>query len=182
MTAKDNDVAQPLMDPQSWLEQNSRDVLDESDEILDVRFQLVYTLGIQRNLDGQPHRWLLTQLVLDLFAKHAIALQVTDSKGIEVNQRTAGSFPEMCIRSTKIAKRLVTSVLEDVMQSRLPHLNLQRYSSKVKDTICAFLWEFNLSDVQSAELRNVEASDSNLMKKISSAQGHIRIQHPDVRA
>ena len=34
-----------LIDTQRWLENECRDILDESDEILSVRFELIYTMG-----------------------------------------------------------------------------------------------------------------------------------------
>jgi hypothetical protein len=45
-----------LIETQRWLEDNSRDILDESDEILSVRFELVYTMGTQRLIEFSPNR------------------------------------------------------------------------------------------------------------------------------
>ncbi|KAJ5054924.1 uncharacterized protein L3040_001186 [Drepanopeziza brunnea f. sp. 'multigermtubi'] len=36
---------------QQWLYQNARDILDESDEILSVRFELIYMLGMQQKIE-----------------------------------------------------------------------------------------------------------------------------------
>jgi len=41
----DEEVAQWLLDKQRWLEEYSRDILDESDEILNVKHELIYTIG-----------------------------------------------------------------------------------------------------------------------------------------
>ncbi len=45
LTSGDLGLASKLMKSQRWLECNARDILDESDELLDVKFQLIYTLG-----------------------------------------------------------------------------------------------------------------------------------------
>ncbi len=34
-----------------------RDILDESDEILNVKYQLIYTIGLQKELDKGFYRW-----------------------------------------------------------------------------------------------------------------------------
>jgi len=39
-----NQVAQELQEVQTWLTSASRDILDESDELLHVRYQLIYTI------------------------------------------------------------------------------------------------------------------------------------------
>ena len=60
-------LASRLLAYRKWLERNCRDILDESDEILDVRFQLIYTLGTPRAMDGQPDRWhLIRYLTLSI--------------------------------------------------------------------------------------------------------------------
>lgn len=46
-----------LTDTQRWLDCNSRDILDESDEILSVRFELIYTTALQRASEFSPDRW-----------------------------------------------------------------------------------------------------------------------------
>jgi len=39
----------------SWVVKASRDVLDESDKILHVRYQLIYTGGKQMPIDDHPN-------------------------------------------------------------------------------------------------------------------------------
>ncbi|KAG1751783.1 hypothetical protein EDB19DRAFT_1893122 [Suillus lakei] len=65
------ELATPLLNTQRWLDMHTRDILDESDELLHVRFQLVYTMGDQQRLEGYPDRWTTTQQVMTLVAKHS---------------------------------------------------------------------------------------------------------------
>ena len=44
----DTKLGNILIRTQDWLRVHSRDILDESDEILSVRFELIYTMGMQR--------------------------------------------------------------------------------------------------------------------------------------
>lgn len=55
----------------SWLFKYSRDVLDESDEILHYKRQLVYTIGQQQEPDAQDLRWRVVQGVLAVVRRHA---------------------------------------------------------------------------------------------------------------
>jgi hypothetical protein len=59
-------LSQSLLHTQRWLEENARDILDESDEILSPKYQLVYTIGTQHAPDGDSMRWKLVQEVFDL--------------------------------------------------------------------------------------------------------------------
>src|SRR5258706_13952782 len=45
-------LSQSLLITQRWLAENARDILDESDEILSPKYQLVYTMGTQHPPHG----------------------------------------------------------------------------------------------------------------------------------
>ncbi|CAF3359385.1 unnamed protein product [Rotaria sp. Silwood2] len=47
------------------------DVLDESDEILHVKYQLTYTIGGQQKVDGGVERWKTIQMVLNIVKQNA---------------------------------------------------------------------------------------------------------------
>ncbi len=53
-----------------WLLLHARDVLDEADEVLHIKRQLVYTMGEQQWVDGHDQRWRVHQAVLGLVALH----------------------------------------------------------------------------------------------------------------
>ena len=72
---EDRQLEQLLLKLQRWLHSRSRDILDESDEILHVRYQLVYTIGHQQHMEGFPERWTTTEQVLSLVSKHASSLR-----------------------------------------------------------------------------------------------------------
>lgn len=54
---------------------HGRDFLDESDEILSPKYQLVYTLGAQQDFDGGRLRWAVHAATFEALAHHAEALQ-----------------------------------------------------------------------------------------------------------
>lgn len=53
-----------------WMNENVRNVLDESDAILNPKYQLIYTIGNQRSLDGGSKRWTVAQAILKRVPHH----------------------------------------------------------------------------------------------------------------
>lgn len=66
----DIDVAKLLLNTQHWLDQYSRDILDESDEILNVRHELIYTIGNPAPIENHPDRWIIIQEIFDLIQQY----------------------------------------------------------------------------------------------------------------
>jgi hypothetical protein len=110
--SSDRCLARYLLETDQWLQLNVRDILDESDEILDTRFQLVYTVGSQRMLDGQPDRWAITQAVLSCIDKHLET--ISQLGGVEIH-RKRGSFPSMIFLRDNAGKELVSLVIRDII-------------------------------------------------------------------
>ncbi|KAG9094361.1 hypothetical protein FRC07_011318, partial [Ceratobasidium sp. 392] len=110
---------------QKWLSSNSRDILDESDEILHVRYQLVYTVGEQQPLEGHPDRWTTTQQVLFLVEKHLNRLKLEYPDKLKYETRPDGQFPfiRLMPESDVVVSKLVRSVAEDAISGRILSLN-----------------------------------------------------------
>ena len=79
--------ASQMVEIQRWLDEKCRDVLDECDEILAVRMQLIYPSGTERNIDGHPHRWETVQSVLGIVRMHLYGLQQRHPLSMEVVER-----------------------------------------------------------------------------------------------
>jgi hypothetical protein len=125
-----SDSAPKWLSLQRWLNSHARDILDESDEILHARFQLVYTIGPQQHMDGYPDRWTITQQVLRLAKKHAYSLSRYVPDAIEYKCDSPGSFPHVrIVRGSDVGRRLVSLITEDVMAGRLPNFDFQHISS-----------------------------------------------------
>lgn len=65
-----------------WINDNVRNILDESDAILHPKYQLIYTVGAQIPLDGGAHRWLAVQSVLKRVPHHMRALHTTHGQKV----------------------------------------------------------------------------------------------------
>ncbi|KAN0080302.1 Protein of unknown function (DUF3638) domain containing protein [Tylopilus felleus] len=108
-----------------FIDSHFRDILDESDEILHSRFQLIYTIGSQQHMDGYPDRWMITQQVLRLVKKHIYSLSRQTPDSVQYECGPPGSFPHVRIMHADIGRRLITSITEDVMAGRLPSFNFR---------------------------------------------------------
>ncbi len=99
---------------QNWLSKNSRDILDECDNILALRTQLIYPSGSQKTVDGHPQRWEIAENLLARVDGHLVNLQKAYPGSIEVIRRPGKihlqltPFPE-CKTNTK--SRRVSSCL-----------------------------------------------------------------------
>lgn len=57
-------VANHFLLAHKWINSNVRSILDESDAILQAKYQLIYTVGDQLPLDGGAARWVVIQALL----------------------------------------------------------------------------------------------------------------------
>ena len=120
--------ARNLIQLNTWLHHNSKDILDESDEIMHAKQQVIYTVGLQKPLDSAPLRWKIIQKVLGLLA---IYLTKNDSGQdlssflIERSQ-TRAAFPNIRIQSDAARHQLQRFIVESLNNSEWPlppHLN-----------------------------------------------------------
>lgn len=173
LTSGDVALASGLMKSHQWLEHNARDILDESDELLDVKFQLVYTLGTQRMMDGQPDRWLIVQGIFDLVQKHASNLQGESPGHIEVVYRSSSSFPMITLLSKEINRELTSRIASDVVESQLPGLNFQLCSPKVTNAVLNFLKDRLVSSEDCGELTRCFGEQKSFIQKLLLVRGFI---------
>lgn len=118
-TPASGSLASVLRGSQIWLSQHTRDVLDESDAILQVKYQLVYTVGSQQLVDNHPNRWLTIQQVFSLARCHIPVICRRFPDDIVLEKTRDGGFPR--IRSLKGAAEdmLVRLVAEDTLDGHL---------------------------------------------------------------
>ncbi|KAL1615532.1 hypothetical protein SLS54_008937 [Diplodia seriata] len=138
-------LAWKTMDLDAWLDATCRDILDESDAILDPRFQLVYSIGNQRIMDGQPDRWVITQRLLALFASEAYRLQTEGSRDIEVDFR-GRSFPMITFLNHDVGHILLDRVVEQIGRGRLLGISLLHCSAAVRQAVLEFIRESSVCE------------------------------------
>jgi hypothetical protein len=142
--AEAGQLANSLLKLHTWLHSHSRDILDESDEILHVRYQLVYTIGLQQHMEGFPDRWTTTEQVLGLVNKHGSPLRELFPLGVEYDRGPSGSFPHLRILHADAGEQLISWIVEDVIKGRLPNFNFGQLRSGIRDAIRSFISRENV--------------------------------------
>ncbi|CAL1705838.1 unnamed protein product [Somion occarium] len=118
-TEAGDNAALALHRTQDWLNENSRDILDESDELLHVRYQLIYTMGHQQSIENHPDRWETIQWVLSLTRKHATRLHEQYPDEVEVFMQGAGTFPMIRIFGSHASQKLSCLICKDVLNNEI---------------------------------------------------------------
>lgn len=124
-----------MLRTQRWLDETSRDILDESDEILSVKYQLVYTAGQRGPVENSPHRWLQIQRVLSLVKKHAHETCVLHPDGIEVQERDKAAFPLIRVLQAEAGSQLIDFIAHDIQDGD----RLKVLSSDVRHAVLWFI-------------------------------------------
>ena len=140
---KSRDLASAALRLQRWLEESARDILDESDEELHVRYQLIYTMGMQAPIDGQPYRWTTVQQLLSLFLKNVQLLRFIfpDEGTITIEESAPWAFPHVQfprLESSNVDV-MIAAIVDDVLDSRLPDLNITHFTEDCRGALRSFL-------------------------------------------
>ncbi|KAL1969915.1 hypothetical protein VTN77DRAFT_7424 [Rasamsonia byssochlamydoides] len=149
----DADLGMHMVETQFWLENHSRDILDESDEILNVNFELIYTMGTQRPVDMSPDCWTIIQYLLGLLARFAKPVLEEYPGGLEVKDVNLGSTPCIRILQPQAGRALLLKVAAEVCTSGLPGVPLHFFSPDVRDAILRFLTDRDIAEADMKLLR-----------------------------
>ena len=158
--AGEKTLGKTLVDTQRWLEEYSRDILDESDEILSVKFELVYTMGAQRAIEFNPDRWAITQQILGLVRDLAPAIFQDLPDAVELEQVSRGCFPRLRILNFTAADRLLTEVTRRVCDGALLGLPTWNLPKPSREALSTFVVTSSLDSVTTAMLQNEVLTDA----------------------
>ncbi|KAI0467021.1 hypothetical protein F4859DRAFT_495619 [Xylaria cf. heliscus] len=88
-------MSNDLIAAQRFLDKNSRDIIDESDENFSIKFELVYTMGIQQPIQFSSRRWLRIQEILGIIQDLAPDVARSYPSSLEVNSRMPGRYSQL---------------------------------------------------------------------------------------
>ena len=172
LAADTRHLANELISVQSWLDENSRDILDESDELCKPAYELVYTNGEQNTLSGAPDRWNIALEILDLVRRIAGSLHTNSQASFEFEQRNPGAFPHVRILDDHAAKAISEAIAEAIVDGRVPSLSLGHCDADILKAVRAFVLEINI-DPSDFVLLKEHFQDSTKLDLLFVARGLI---------
>lgn len=146
----DKGVASALIRCQRWLERNSRDILDESDEILHTKHELIYTIGASASVELSPNRWTIVQEIFGRIKVHTKAMEGVEVKGIP--QSFPGSFPTTRILEPKSGDELMSRITEDVFDGCLKTVSFRLFPDHIRELAIQFVTKQGITEAESEPL------------------------------
>ena len=162
-----------LINIQHWLNANSRDILDESDEILSVRFELIYAMGTQRAIEFSPDRWIIIEYVLAITGRRAQDVLQIFPQGLELLSVHPGSFPRIRILDPCAADRLLEMVAREVCEKGLPGLPVWNLSQDVRNVLFSFLTDPNISEADTEPFQHLIFAVESMSRSLLLLKGLI---------
>ena len=165
------EVAMTLLYTQGWLDANCRDILDECDELLDVKYQLIYSLGTQRMMDGQPDRWLDLQSIFGLIQQHAQAIIKLHPGEYDYAVRTNSCYPVLRPLTARASQTLQQSICDLIFKNELLSFNLIQVPSHIHQAAYEFITQRNVGTDQCQTLFNFYSSEVSMQQKLLHFRG-----------
>ncbi|CAM4824603.1 unnamed protein product [Rotaria magnacalcarata] len=133
------DVARSMLETRQWLKVFARDILDESDEILHVKYQLIYTVGSQKEVDGSTERWKTIQSILASVKRYAADIAHAYSNEVCYKPpKRRSNFPEFRLLSHQAFPALCEKVANDWLQK-------SAYRQEERQLLLSFILRTDLS-------------------------------------
>ncbi|RKF65793.1 putative p-loop containing nucleoside triphosphate hydrolase [Erysiphe neolycopersici] len=133
-----------MFEVQKWISERSRDIIDECDEILSIRTQLIYPSGTQSTIDGHPYRWEIIETLLWRVNFHVNSLENKHLQSINVSRRNNSSFPFLCFIKVEAEELLKARIVDDVCSGITQ--TIPKYCSRVQRIIRDFISIGDVSD------------------------------------
>ncbi|TVY36417.1 hypothetical protein LSUB1_G007938, partial [Lachnellula subtilissima] len=134
-------VGNSLLSTQHFFDSSSRDIVDESDENFSVKFELIYTMGMQRPIELCPERWTHVQQVLNLVKMFAPSVKKTLPLSIEVDEHTRGNFPRTRVLRPDAGKQLFHLIAKHICETGLDGFPIARQPEKVRNDVFKYITE-----------------------------------------
>ncbi|KAE8440778.1 hypothetical protein EG329_006578 [Mollisiaceae sp. DMI_Dod_QoI] len=147
-------VGQYLLNTQDFFDTSSRDIVDESDENFNVKFELIYTMGMQQPIEFSPDRWVCIQHVLRLVMSLAPSVKQRFPKSIDVNERQPGSFPRTRILRSDAEQDILYRIAEHICETGIIGFPIARQPERVRQAVFKYLTKLNLSSEEIAQVEN----------------------------
>jgi hypothetical protein len=149
----DDLLMKSLWKTQIFFDKNSRDVVDESDENFNVKFELTYTMGNQCHVDFSPNRWTIIQEVLGLFVKCSREVKAYLPKSVEINACGRGNFPKTRLLDSLATQKVLNILSTHIIENGIGGFPSSRQTTTLRRILRNYIMSTNpdLSDVEILE-------------------------------
>lgn len=148
-----DDVGSMILDSLTFLDANARDIVDESDENFSVKFELIYTIGMQRPIDHSPDRWICIHELLVIFQRVVISLSSRLSHSVQISPGSQGAFPRTRILQKDAEVQIMDEVARTVCQNGFAGFPISRHPTSTLNAVYRYI---TVSDLAEAEVKEVE--------------------------
>ncbi|KAH7400360.1 hypothetical protein BKA64DRAFT_574675 [Cadophora sp. MPI-SDFR-AT-0126] len=173
LLSDDLDLGRSLIQTQMWLDTNSRDVIDESDEILSVKYELIYTLGMQQATEFSPDRWTIVQGVLDVLGRCAHQVLPLFPDGLELITTQAGAFPRVRIIRKEASDALLKAVAQQVCENGIPGVPLWRLPRGTRMALFQYLVDTSWTSAATEPSHDFASGSQSVKKALLLLRGLI---------
>ncbi|OTA00440.1 hypothetical protein A9Z42_0000130 [Trichoderma parareesei] len=132
-------VGRCLLNVQRLFDQLSRDIVDESDENFNVKFELIYTIGLQQSIEHTPDRWVVIQEVLGKFDKVCLELKSSFSESLEIDELSSGRFPRIRILRPDAEQAVLSRLARFICCTGITGLSIARQPKHIRDAVCRYI-------------------------------------------
>ncbi|CAO2650553.1 Nn.00g018450.m01.CDS01 [Neocucurbitaria sp. VM-36] len=151
----ESESARPILGIQQFLDEHSRDIVDESDENFNVKFELIYTMGPQQPIDLSPQRWVVIQNILGLVTRYAHEVKKDLPLSIEVQTGKGGRYPKIRILRSDAGDLLLALLSKHIIERGLTGFPTRNESPNMQTAIHRYI---SYADLTPQEIHAVENS------------------------
>lgn len=160
-------VAERMVEIRQFLNESSTDVVDEIDENLSVKFELVYTVGQQRPIDHSPDRWRVIQEVLGLVFHFCTKAEVKFPQSLDITGQHPGRVPRVRILRRGVEVTIFEGVANFICETGMDGFPIARQPPTVRGAVFRYITQLDLPDVEVETVKNSsfwhESTESHLL-------------------
>lgn len=150
------ELARSMLATQEYFDSVTCDIIDEVDENLSVKFELIYTMGSQESIDYAPERWTIIQEILALLPRFVIQTQKHLPEAIDIQDVSDGKFPRVRLLRKDAADQLLVSLAKHIVDWGLSGLPTRSQPDETRAAIFRYITQpqLDIKDIDAVEKSN----------------------------
>jgi hypothetical protein len=150
------ELARSMLATQEYFDNATCDVIDEVDENLSVKFELIYTMGSQESIDYAPERWTVIQKILALLPGFATEIQEYLPEAIDIQDVSDGKFPRVRLLRNDAADQLLEDLAQHIVDGGLSNLPIHTQPDGTRAAILRYITQpqLEVKDIDAVEKSN----------------------------